>query len=110
MSTKKKVGDYLIPFDKNGNQLDYAEGRWGISKEISMLQNFEFTDTLKFQRYGRGRSSVNFTFVRQSNNKTVSFFVSDFCDALPKLNGGEITGVFTFTKKGMNYGCKLIEN
>ena len=74
-----------------------------------MLQNFEFTDTLKFQRYGRRRSSVNFTFVRQSNNKTVSFFVSDFCDALSKINCGEITGVFTFTKKGMNYGCKLIE-
>ena len=26
----KKVGDYLIPFDKNGNQLDYAE-KSGVS-------------------------------------------------------------------------------
>lgn len=94
--------NYKIPFDKNGNQMDY-EG-YGLDE---MVDNFEFEDTLTFQSYGRGRSSVTFTFKRV-NGKTVSMFVSDFADIVGKMNHGHITGRFTFSKKGQNYGCKMV--
>ena len=96
-------GNYKIPFDRNGNQMDY-EG-YGVGE---MKDNFEFFDTLTFQSYGRGRSSVTFTMKRASTNTTVSMFVSDFADIVGKMNHGHITGTFTFTKKGQNYGCKAV--
>ena len=96
------TGNYKIPFDNAGNQLDY-EG-WGCAE---MRDNFEFEDTLTFQSYGRGRSSVTFTFKRV-NGQTVSMFVSDFSDIVNKMNHGHVTGRFTFVKKGQNYGCKMV--
>lgn len=103
---KKKTGDYLIPFDKFGNQLDYEDH---YPHGLELVPNFEFEDTLTFKTYGRGRSSVTFTFIRKSNGKTVSFFVSDMCDAIPCMTNGAITAKFTFIKKGSNFGCKLVK-
>lgn len=101
----KKTGDYQIPFHKNGNQLEYNE-YWNPSLE--WRDNFEFHDTLALSNYGRGRSSVTFIMER-SNGCFVSVFVSDFFDMASHkdFKAGQITGEFTFTKKGQNYGCKL---
>lgn len=102
----KKKGDYPIPFDKHGNQLDYA---WDGDKTISWPDNHEFDDTLTLVTYGRGRSSITFT-MRRANGKTVSVFVSNFCEMAndSAFKAGSITGRFTFVKKGTNYGCKLV--
>ncbi len=102
----KKNGDYPIPFDKDGNQLAYPD--WPDSVN-HWDYNHEFSDTLTLVTYGRGRSSVTFT-MRRASGKTVSVFVSDFCDmaSSPAFGAGSITGRFTFTKKGANYGCRLI--
>lgn len=99
-----KTGQYDIPFDDKGNQLDYPG--WGLS---NWKPNFEFEDTLKLEGFGRGRSSVTFR-MRRTDGTTVSVFVSDFYDmALAgAFKAGTITGRFTFVKKGANYGCKLI--
>lgn len=97
--------NYQIPFDKHGNQMDYE----GWRDEFEMRDNFQFSDELVFEKYGRGRSSVTFTMRRKSNGKTVSFFVSDFTDIVPKMVSGRIAGEFTFVKKGQNYGCKLVD-
>jgi hypothetical protein len=100
----KKTGDYKIPF-RNGNQLDYEY--FCTNPGIEWLDNFEFEDELTFKHYGRGRSSVTFTLER-TNGKTVSMFVSDFSDAVPKLVDGKLKGRFTFVKKGTNYGCRMV--
>jgi len=103
-----KKGDYPIPFDKHGNQLDYHEPK-GWQPSI-LKDNFTFDDTLTLDKYGRGRSSVTFT-MRRRCGKTVSVFVSDFFDmaAHPKFAAGKISGTFTFTKRGQNYGCKMAD-
>jgi hypothetical protein len=97
---------FQIPFDLHGNQLSY-NASW---MKIEWKDNFEFEDTLKLVDYERGRSSVTFTMVR-TDKTTVSFFVSDMVDVIKSeaYKAGSITGRFTFTKKGSNYGCKLIE-
>lgn len=102
----KKIGNYLIPF-RDGNQESYPA--WSGSE---MLPNFSFEDTLVYQGYGRGRSAVYVNFVRESNGKSVTMFISDFIDisvAGRMCDGGKVTGVFTFVKKGANYGCALLE-
>ena len=112
----KKKGDYPIPFDKDGNQQDYPQRQWYCKGDKSFcadpkwVDNHEFSDTLTLVDYGRGRSSVTFT-MRRTNGKTVSVFVSDFCEIAKSsaFCAGKITGRFTFTKKGANYGCKLVE-
>ena len=102
----KKTGSYDIPFDKKGNLLDYPIGMW----LGSWKKNFEFRDVLTLTGFSRGRSSVKFD-MKRSNGRSVSFFVKDFCD-LAMTHGilnGVVIGKFTFTKKGANYGCKLVK-
>ena len=96
------TGQYQIPFDESGNQRDYHDGY------CTLKDNFEFKDTLTFEAYGRGRSSVTFTMRRKSNGKSVSMFISNFTEIVPLMNAGMITGRFTFVKKGGNYGCKML--
>lgn len=101
---------YKIPFDSNGNQLDYAYAAFPHGNQyVSMVDNFEFTDTLTFVGYGRGRSSVTFDFSR-SDGTHVSVFVSSFSQMIPRMVHGTITGTFTFVKKGSNYGCTLVND
>jgi len=108
----KKKGDYQIPFDPDGNQQDYPTRTWRKDRPVDpkWRDNFTFTDTLTLKTYGRGRSSITFTMSR-ADGKTVSVFVSDFCDMASSENfkAGSITGNFTFCKKGMNYGCRLAD-
>lgn len=96
-------GAYKIPFDAEGNQLDY-EG-WGT---VEWKDNHTFKDTLTYVGYGRGRSAVTFTFSRTDGRK-VTMFVSDMDDVIKHLVSGKITGEFTFSKRGQNYGCKLAQ-
>lgn len=105
----KKTGDYKIPF-RDGNQMEYEFNYYKDGKLNSpiLVDNFEFEDELEFIDYGRGRSSVTFTFERLSNAKTVSMFVSDFSGAIPHMINGKLKGKFTFVKKGQNYGCRMI--
>lgn len=99
-----KTGNYEIPFDENGNQLDYA---WHM-KGVFWKQNFEFQDELTYKSYGRGRSSATFCFERITGEK-VNVFMSDMDIFVPHLRNGKISGKFTFVKKGQNYGCRLIK-
>lgn len=102
-------GNYKIPFSEDGNQQDYPQHWWvRTGRGPAWKDNFEFNDTLTLVDYGRGRSSVTFT-LRRTDGTTVSMFVSDFFAAAFKMHEGKITGRFTFTKKGQNYGCRLVE-
>ena len=95
---------YKIPFDKNGQQpypWEYAEGfRW--------VDNHGFDATLTFDGYYRGRSAGGFRF--KDNLYTYYMFMKDI-DQLIKgrvLEYGKVTGTWTFIKRGMNYGIKLV--
>ena len=110
--TKKQID---VPFNGNGDQVDYPCWIYnrtpeGVTRPTPgpTMPNFEFEDTLTFESYGKGRSSVTFYMKRESTGKGVTMFISDFTDALPKMVNGKITGKFTFCKKGQSYGCKLL--
>ena len=106
----KKTGAYKIPFGKDGNLHDYPISYPNDHAANSVwVDNYEFEDALQLVGWGRGRSSVKFD-MQRSNGKTVSFFIKDFYEMVRyrKMDYGRITGKFTFTKKGTNYGCKLV--
>jgi hypothetical protein len=105
----KKVGDYEIPFDSEGNQLHFADvrNRWG--PRVDWRQNDPFDDRLTFMSFSRGRSAAYMHFER-ANGKTVCMFLTDLADAIPHMAGGVIEGRFQFTKRGTNYGVRLLES
>ena len=74
------------------------------------VPNFEFTDTLKYNGYHRGRSSAKIGFLRLSCSTSVEMFLTDFDDMMESvgLNGQCIRGKFTFVKRGLNYGVKYL--
>jgi len=98
-----KTGNYQIPFNKDGDQLHYPD-RW---QNAEMRDNFEFEDTLTFETYERGRSAAYFIFKRSTGEK-VTFFMTDFCGIVNHMRNGKVSGNFTFTKRGMNYGTKML--
>jgi hypothetical protein len=98
-----KKPPYQIPFNKDGSQLSYHG--YGFHE---WRDNFEFEDTLEYVAYSKGRSSVGFEFKR-SDGTMVSMFLTDLDTILPLMKNGQITGRFTFTKRGENYGCKRID-
>lgn len=102
VTNKKKIGDYKIPFDDDGNQLEYAYGA------KVMIDNHEFDDVLTYQTYSRGMSSVTAIFAR-SNGGRLSMFMTDFNEVVPHMVKGKIHGRFTFSKRGKNYGVRLLE-
>lgn len=102
---KKKVGDYKIPFNNQGSQLSYPAADW--QGGTVWKPNYQFFDTLTLHCASRGRSSTVFLMFREDHT-VVNVFVSDFVDMCKKMVNGKVQGSFTFTKKGANYGCKLL--
>lgn len=98
----KTVGDYPIPFDKDGNQLHYP----GYGS-IDWRPNTEFVGVLKYEGFSRGRSAAYFNF-RTADGKSVTVFLKEMDEMMPHMNGGKVVGVFKFVKRGENYGCTLI--
>lgn len=99
-----KIGQYKIPFDKNGNLVCYAGYSW-VEK---LVDNYIFEDELEYVCYGRGRSSVTFEFISLKDGRKYEMFISDFDSIVNEMKNGKIKGKFTFVKKGQNFGFKKI--
>ena len=123
MKWGKTLDHQWVPFDKNGDQKTYgdygdpyseptAEEQKGIDRGWGIVErwvpNTVFADTLQYVTYHRGRSSAMFEFKRASNRKSVYMFMTDIDDIVPKMVSGTLSGVFTFSKRGANYGVKMV--
>lgn len=110
-----KVGDYLIPFNTNGDQVHYPEDTFvhdGTAYRrvtCEMRPNEVFDDVLVFGSYNRGRSAAYFSLLRESNGKGVTMFLTDLNEAFNHFVCGRLKGKFQFVKRGQNYGVKLLE-
>lgn len=102
----------LIPFDKKSdNMLDYTWGAIGEeTATVAWKENYEFNDTLEFTHFTRGRSSVKAHFKSFTDGKLYEMFLTDFEKVVlsGKLDHAELSGFFTFCKRGANYGIKMI--
>lgn len=110
-----RTGNYPIPFDRDGNQQHYPERSYervpGTDRTIAvgpeMRPNFEFEDTLTYDGFARGRSAAYVLF-RRSDGTRVTMFLKELDELMPRLCGGHVTGRFTFTKRGTNYGVRAL--
>lgn len=102
---KAKTGVYDIPFDKNGDQLHWADQRYDHG--VAWKPNEEFSDALRFDSYGRGQSAAYFIF-RNANGQSRIMFMTDLSDAMPHIVRGILTGTFTYVKRGRNFGVRFL--
>ena len=100
-----KKGNYQIPFDANGNQLHDPDSWIGLEGRDTHV----FEASLRYAGYCRGRSAAYMQFVRVDTRASVVVFLGDFDPIVERMVNGEVTGRFTFCKRGQNYGCCLVE-
>ena len=94
-------GEYQIPFDKDGNQLHYPE--WNCEWHA----NTTFTAIMTYDGYSRGRSAA-YAHLRDEYGKRYTAFMCELDKLIPVLDYGSTAGVWTFEKRGQNYGVKLV--
>lgn len=108
----------MIPFStRNGSLLPYVGYQYGSETDKianngrwEWKENFVFYDILKFQSFSRGCSSAKAVFKSQVNGKMYEMFLVDLSDLIERapILHGVVEGFFTFSKRGQNYGVKLV--
>ncbi len=86
----------------NGEHIESQDGTiWKPNEEIYLR--------LHYDSYGRGRSSVTF-YWKDDNGHRYPMFLTDMNDLLKQNVGvSNIYGIFTYVKRGANYGIKLLK-
>ena len=70
--------------------------------------NMEVELTLHYQGYGRGRSAVTFYWVDDDGHK-YPMFIKDVDELLRQdIGASSIHAIFTYVKRGNNYGIKFL--
>lgn len=94
----------MIFLDSGGNQLKW---HWAAPRT---RPNFVFDDTLVwFDQSNSHLSHYNFQFKRKSTGTIVTTMSTDFKLFLPLMVRGEITGKFTFRKRGSAIGVTIFK-
>lgn len=109
MSKLVKLSKCEIPFSKYGDKL--CLNSYINHYKQDTTPNFIFFDTLVFQGFSRGRSSVTANFINKEGTMSSSMFVSNFRDIIHdyiKPDFKNLTGYFCMVKKGANFGLKYL--
>jgi hypothetical protein len=119
-------GNYKIPFDFDGNLVEYDGARVRHPTETNTVQytsgprqvakyvdpqykdNYIFEATLTFKSIHRGRSAAHFIVEDEHGHKYV-MFMTDLLTVLEncKIDRGKVHEHWTFIKRGKNYGIQL---
>ncbi len=96
----------IVPFNDDGNMLGYPCGYVTDYRELSE----EFKANLSYTGFSRGRSSIKAHFEDVSSGVKYEMFMKDL-DTILKDSGNviEVLGLWTFQKRGMNFGIKLVK-
>lgn len=93
------------PDEVKGSLVSY---QGAVGSNIEYVENKVFDETLTYQGYGRGRSSSVFYWTDATGAK-YQMFMSDMNDLLfhKEVTNKQVTGTWTYCKKGQNFGIKL---
>jgi len=97
--------DRKAPFDDKGNLMHYPES-WRRS-EIEWRPETEFEATLRYKGFARGRSAAYFHF-SDEKGRDFPMFLADFSDIVRYLCDGQVAGTWVPTKRGQNFGIKMV--
>lgn len=93
------------PVDANGNMLGYD--RYG-SKRTGEKDIVEFEETMTFQHYTQGRSSLRFI-LKDSKGGEWSMMAQCIDYFVKHSINGVLSGKWIMCKRGQNYGLLIIE-
>ncbi len=101
----KKITQFQVHFDKDGNMLHYHSR---FHKPAHEEANAVFYDKLKYNGYSRFSSTVHILFVSDKSGRKFSMFISDFNDIMRAnlFNGQFVQGNWCYTKKGQVQGVR----
>jgi hypothetical protein len=111
MSKLVKLSKCEIPFSKYWQDGTLSLDSYAGYSADNLTPNFIFFDTLIFQGFSRGRSSVTANFTNKEGTMQSSMFVSNFSDIIHyyiKPDFKNLTGYFCMCKKGANFGLKYL--
>lgn len=97
----------MVPFDKDGNMMTYAEGSSGFYAAKEWRPAEKFSAKLTYRGCYRGRSAAVFTFVDE-NGHSYPFFMSGFDEIVKHMVNGVVSGIFQPVKRGSNYGIEKV--
>jgi hypothetical protein len=89
------MAKFKVPFDKDGNQMS-----WDGFSASYREEPFEFSTTLKYNGFSRGRSSLNIEWLDIESGKTYQSGMYLLDEHLMRGGGNTITGKFGFKKQG----------
>lgn len=99
------------PWDEEGCLLHYPrlpyEEKYYNSKNIWRPVE-QFKATLTYDSFTRGRSAAYFLFKDELGRKQ-PMFLKEFDSVVHHLVEGTVSGIWTVTKRGQNFGLKLVE-
>jgi hypothetical protein len=81
---------------------------WRIESDIEWRDEQEFKATMTYHSFTRGRSAAYILLIDDIGREQ-PMFLAEFHDVVPHLVKGSMTGIWTVTKRGMNFGLKLVE-
>lgn len=96
--------DYKIPW-KDGQPVVYVSNWDGHT--VEWRDNEPLVLRLEFKGFVRGRSAARSVFTDTESGITFEVFLKDLEGIIPHLLGGRVHGVFSFRKRGTNYGLAL---
>lgn len=99
-----------VPFDREGNQLNYGGYGSYLDQNVTWVDNFEFEAALTIKDLYKGRSALNFSLVDELTGKRYTMFMKDMMDLIAKCTiiKGTVAGTWTFRKQGSNFGIKAV--
>lgn len=108
MSCKFYIGKVQFQEDSK-KQAKYFLSNYLSENYLLEINNIIFKQTFVFSNLERGNHSINAIFISKDNLLKVSMFPSNLEEMLlnPEIRFPEITGYWTFVKKGTSIGIKF---
>ncbi len=105
------IKNIRVPFDKEGNVLSGDNTRYGFPPPV-WRDNYIFEDTLKFVRFQNMKTSIHAELRSLRDDREYRMFPSELerCIHLNAISNAEITGQFTFVKRGTNYSVSYVDS
>lgn len=96
-----------IPFNDNHEMIKSHTSYRGT---INWIDNYTFKDTMIVSELVRMGHSAYYTLISKTDSKQYALFLSEMLIVAKStiINMGEITGEWTFRKKGQDYSLKFI--
>lgn len=94
------------PVDKSGNMLEYCG--YGTNLPCGEKDIVEFEETMTFQYYTKGRSSLRFI-LKDSKGNVWSMMAQCIDSFVQRSINGVLTGKWVMCKRGQNYGLLIVE-